>query len=267
MGGPTGGPPPAEKVHGATVPLLVDSLGRKFGKSEGNVPVWLDADMTSHHKLWQHLFSVADVDAPRLLRALSPASDEEQDTAIGQLAAAPEKKAVQRLLADGLVGLFRGDKGLAAAHNTAALLFGGTGAWATTAAAASASASAPPSSSLFVLPQRALLPSLLAEDVLALASEGEVTCVKTSAEALHPSANALPALLVASGLSKSRSEAKRLIDGGGIYWNWERLSPKEGPWAVGGQGLRAVRLDTDFIQGRAAVLSLGKRRMAVVELI
>jgi tyrosyl-tRNA synthetase len=249
----------AAAVHGATVPLLVDSAGRKFGKSEGNVPVWLDAQLTSAHALWQHLFAVADAEAPRLLLALSPASDEEQDAAVAELAAAPEKKAAQRLLADGLVHLFRGEQGLASARRTAALLFGGTGAWGSGAKGSAAGQQA--------LPQRALLSDLRAGDILALAGEGEVGRARTSLAALRLP-GALPTLLVASGLVKSKHDARRLIDGGGVYWNWERVSPSEGSWAASGDGpaIRAARLETDFVDGRAAVISVGKRKMAVVEL-
>jgi tyrosyl-tRNA synthetase len=259
-----------QHVHGATVPLLLDSVGRKFGKSEGNIPVWLDSSLTSHHKLWQHLFSIADNDAPHLLRALSPAEDAEQDAAIEELSKAPERKAAQRLLADGLVQLFRGDSGLKAAHNTAAILFGGTHAWAGAGGSGGGSSDGvvKASSTSFTLPQRALLPSLRADDILALSIEGgEVTNVTTSIMALNVS-NGLYILLVNAGLAKSKSEAKRLVEGGGVYWNWERVSPKEGPWALGdGLALRNVRIDIDFIEKKAAVLSVGKKRMAVVQLL
>jgi tyrosyl-tRNA synthetase len=249
----------AAAVHGATVPLLLDSTGRKFGKSEGNVPVWLDAQLTSAHALWQHLFAIADADAPKLLMALSPASDEEQDAAIAELAAAPEKKAAQRLLADSLVHLLRGEKGLASAHRTAALLFGGTGAWSHGVKNSTAGQQA--------LPQRALLSELRADDILALAGEGEVGRTRTTLADLRLPGS-LPLLLVASGLVKSKNDARRLIDGGGVYWNWERVSPSEGSWATTGDGsaIRSARLETDFVDGRAAVISVGKRKMAVVEL-
>ena len=264
-----------QHVHGATVPLLLDSAGRKFGKSEGNVPVWLDSSLTSHHKLWQHLFSIADNDAPRLLRALSPAEDEEQDAALEELAKAPEGKAAQRLLANGLVQLFRGDSGLKAAHSTAAILFGGTHAWGaggvgggSGGAVISTTTTTTTPSSSYTLPQRTLLPSLRADDILALSLEGgEVENVKTSLMALNVS-NGLYILLVNAGLAKSRGEAKRLVEGGGVYWNWERVSPKEGSWSLGdGSSLRNVRVDIDFIDNKAAVLSVGKKRMAVVQLL
>ena len=47
------------ETHVITVPLITDSTGKKFGKSEGNA-VWLDADKTSPYEFYQFWLNVAD---------------------------------------------------------------------------------------------------------------------------------------------------------------------------------------------------------------
>ncbi|MBM9833268.1 tyrosine--tRNA ligase, partial [Enterococcus faecalis] len=53
--------------HVITVPLISDSTGRKFGKSEGNA-IWLDADKTSPYQMYQYWLNTPDADAVRFLK-------------------------------------------------------------------------------------------------------------------------------------------------------------------------------------------------------
>ena len=48
-----------EEVYGFTMPLVLDKIGKKFGKSEGNA-LWLDINKTSSYKLYQYLVNVDD---------------------------------------------------------------------------------------------------------------------------------------------------------------------------------------------------------------
>ena len=48
--------------HVITIPLITDSTGKKFGKSEGNA-IWLDADKTSPFEMYQFWLNVNDDDA------------------------------------------------------------------------------------------------------------------------------------------------------------------------------------------------------------
>jgi tyrosyl-tRNA synthetase len=70
--------------------------------------------------------------------------------------------------------------------------------------------------------------------------------------------------LLAAGLCASKAEARRLVEGGGVYWNWERVSPREGGWAVAGGARVRAAARGDFVGGEAAVVSAGKKRMALV---
>ena len=62
--------------HVMTVPLITDSTGKKFGKSEGNA-VWLDADKTSPYEMYQFWLNVMDDDAVRFLKIFTFLSLEE----------------------------------------------------------------------------------------------------------------------------------------------------------------------------------------------
>ena len=57
-------------AYGATFPLVCDSAGRKFGKSEGN-DVYLDSAKTSCYDFYQFFFRVEDADVGRLLRVFT----------------------------------------------------------------------------------------------------------------------------------------------------------------------------------------------------
>ena len=48
-----------DEVYGFTMPLVTDSQGKKFGKSEGNA-LWLDKEKTSSYKLYQFFTNVED---------------------------------------------------------------------------------------------------------------------------------------------------------------------------------------------------------------
>ena len=54
------------EVYGATIPLLVDSNGNKFGKSTGQA-IWLDPKKTTPYELFQFLLNISDSDVEKLL--------------------------------------------------------------------------------------------------------------------------------------------------------------------------------------------------------
>src|SRR5699024_9498119 len=57
-------------AHALTTPLITDSQGRKFGKSEGNA-VWLDPSMTSPYAFYQYWLNVEDESVVTLLRVFT----------------------------------------------------------------------------------------------------------------------------------------------------------------------------------------------------
>lgn len=235
------------EAHGLTLPLLTAADGRKFGKSEGNA-VWLDPTLTPHHAFWQYLVRREDGEVGTLLRQLTLLEEEEVAATLAEHGKAPEKKGAQMLLADSVTHAFRGQEAVATAHRCAAVLYAGTALWGGGGGGEAAAASG---SAVFAahLPQRALLPTLRASDLLELAASGDLPTLSLSAFA----SDSVLALAVRSGLAKSKSDARRMAESGGLYWNWERLD-----------AAAASRVPTDFIGGSVAVLSAGKKRSALL---
>ena len=48
-----------KEAYGMVMPLVTDSTGKKFGKTEGNA-LWLDEDKTSSYELYQYLINLED---------------------------------------------------------------------------------------------------------------------------------------------------------------------------------------------------------------
>eukprot|EP00210_Caulerpa_lentillifera_P004159 g3965.t1 len=99
-------------VHGLTFPLLLDSEGRKFGKSETGA-IWLTPEKLSAYKFFQYLYSTTDTDVIRFLRMLT-FLPEDQITSIEQEMKLPEYKpnSAQQKLAEEVTKFVHGDDGL-----------------------------------------------------------------------------------------------------------------------------------------------------------
>lgn len=107
------------EAYALTAPLITKSDGTKFGKSEsGNV--WLDAEMTSPYKFYQFWLNVADEDLPRLLRVFSLKSQEEVE-ALEQL---PNPNEAKRALAEELTTRIHSVEDFENARDASSILFG-----------------------------------------------------------------------------------------------------------------------------------------------
>ncbi|MEM6845693.1 MAG: tyrosine--tRNA ligase [Bacteroidota bacterium] len=102
-----------------TAPLITKSDGTKFGKSEaGNV--WLDTEMTSPYKFYQFWLNVADDDLSRLLRVFSLKSQEE----IEALEKLPNPNESKRALAEELTTRIHSAEDFENARDASSILFG-----------------------------------------------------------------------------------------------------------------------------------------------
>ena len=176
-------------VHALATPLLTDSSGAKFGKSEGNA-VWLSADMTSPYAFYQYFLNVEDASVISLLKVFSDLGADaiaELETAV---AAEPFRRAAQRTLAAEITTLV---------HSSAA-----------TAAAQAAS------EAIFGKGDLAALDAQTWRDAAAELPRGEVAVGATVVDAL-----------VASGLVESRNAARRVIGEGGVSVNNLKVSDPE----------------------------------------
>lgn len=177
------------EAFGLTFPLVTRADGAKFGKSEGG-NVWLGPDRTSPYQFFQFWLRVADADAGRYLRLftwLDRARIEELEAAV---AARPEGREAQRVLAREVTAMVHGQAATDAAEQAGQALFGGE---------------------LVGLDEPTLL------EVFA-----EAPASSRAPTDLEDAGLGLVEILVDTGLAPSRSAARTAIEQGGIYVNNRR---------------------------------------------
>ena len=113
-----------KSAYGLTFPLLLDSSGRKFGKSEGNA-LFMNGEMTSVYDWYQYFLRAADADVIRYLKVFSMRSLDEIADLERQMKANPEARIPQKALAEELTRLVHGEEGLKTALGATQALFGG----------------------------------------------------------------------------------------------------------------------------------------------
>ena len=111
-----------ETAFGLTFPLLLDSSGRKFGKSEGNA-LYLDASMTPVFDWYQYFLRAADADVIRYLKVFSMRSLDVIAALEAEMKARPEARIPQRALAEELTRLVHGEEGLRKAQEATEALY------------------------------------------------------------------------------------------------------------------------------------------------
>ena len=112
-------------AYGLTFPLLLDSTGKKFGKSEGNA-LFLNAQMTSVYDWYQYFLRAADADVIRYLKVFSMRPLDEIAALEAQMKANPEARIPQKALAEEITRLVHGEEGLKVALGATQTLFGGS---------------------------------------------------------------------------------------------------------------------------------------------
>jgi tyrosyl-tRNA synthetase len=170
-----------KSVHALGTPLITNSDGTKFGKSEGNA-IWLDAELTSPYAMYQFWLNTDDrdvVDRLKIFTFLSRADIEELSTSVE---VEPHKRAAQKRLAEEVTALVHGEILMRSVQEASEALFG--------------------KESL-----DSLHPEAFAQ-ALAELPHATVESTTTVVEAL-----------VATGLCASSSEARRAIAQGGVSIN------------------------------------------------
>jgi len=184
-----------KEVYAFTMPLVTDSSGKKFGKSEGNA-VWTDAKKTSPYAFYQFWLNTADSEIERLLKVYTFLSLAEIGAVMELHSRNPGKREAQKLLAKEVTALVHGVRAAADAIIVSEVLFGGKQASELTKA------------------ERALLVA-------------EVPVHKVSLSTLKDG-YAIADALVASGLASSKSEARRLMEANGVSLNGEQVVAPDG---------------------------------------
>ncbi|KAF4319098.1 hypothetical protein JM18_006101 [Phytophthora kernoviae] len=208
-----------EEVFGATLALLTTSTGEKYGKSAGNA-IWLDSSKTSVFDFYQYFLRSDDHDVEQLLRNFTFREMDEIRDIVAEHQKAPEKRAAQKLLAEDITVMMHGQEGLKAALDATELLFG--------------KKSGP----------------LTAEEMLSMAGDAPVTALSRT-DVVDQS---LVDLAIRIGASKSKAECRRLIKGGGMYLNNERVESE------------ALRVEGPMlVDGKLLVLRIGRRNNFIVQ--
>jgi tyrosyl-tRNA synthetase len=195
----------ARKAHGLVWPLLKTSSGAKFGKTEAGT-IWLDAGRTSPFQFYQFWLNTNDADVVSYLKYFTFL---EQD-AIGALEESarlsPEKREAQRVLAREVTTLVHGADAVARADHASSLLFGED------------------------------ITTLSVDDVLAVFADVPSTELprQTFADGIS-----IVDLVAQVKLVPSKSEARRLVQSGGVYVNNRRAADPQArltmDQAIGGQ--------------------------------
>lgn len=206
---------------GLTSPLLLRSDGRKFGKSESGNNIWLDARLTSPFEMYQYLLNSDDATTPTLLRFftfLDHATILELDDAI---TSAPQERRAQRALAHAVVTLVHGEGAARSAARAGEALF------------------------------QPAIAELDEVTLLAVVADAPTTTFSRSDFAAGIDA---ADFVVRCALAKSKGEARRFLEQGGVYVNNVRLEPDA-----------RIGLDTT-LHDRYVVVRRGRRelRLAVV---
>jgi tyrosyl-tRNA synthetase len=212
----------ATKVHGLVWPLMTTSTGEKFGKTEAGA-VWLDAARTSAFKFYQFWLNVEDRDAVQYLKFFTFLEREQIEELDAASRAAPEKREAQRALAREVTTLVHGADLVERAEHASSLLFAED------------------------------ITRVPVEDVLAVFED--VPSTELAASELGAEGIGLVDLIARVQLAPSKSEARRLVQSGGVYLNNRRASDPQ------------ARVTRDqAIGGRLLVLRKGQKQSHLVRL-
>ncbi len=111
-----------DEVYGFTMPLVTDSQGKKFGKSEGNA-LWLDKTKTSSYKLYQFFVNVEDSMVIDYLKIYTFLSKEEIEELERKNKEHPELREAHKTLAKEIITFLHGKEEFERAEKLAENLF------------------------------------------------------------------------------------------------------------------------------------------------
>ena len=209
-----------KQVYGLTLPLITNADGTKFGKTEAGA-VWLEAKKTSVYRFYQFWIRTDDRDVIRYLKYFTFLSREEIEALEQRHAKEPEARAAHKVLAKAVTDLVHGSGATAEAVRASEILFGGG--------------------------LDGISETTFNEIV------GEVPTKEIEKAKLDGAGSPLVELLVHSALSPSKGQARKDIEGGGVYVNNVRESKSN----------RTISTN-DLLFGRHLLLRKGKRNYVVV---
>jgi len=212
-----------KKAFGVVFPLVTSASGVKFGKTEAGA-VWLDSARTSPYRFFQFWLNTDDQDAISYLKFFSLLGEAEIAELDSAMAERPHERAAQRALAEDVTRRVHGPTGLGKAQQATQVLFGGA------------------------------LDGLSGEEIAEVFSD--VPSSELPGGVFEGEGMPILDLLVESGLASSKGDARRSLEGGGVYLNNLR---------VGEADRRVGR--SDALEGRFLVLRKGKKNYHLVKVL
>ena len=113
-----------EEVYAFSIPLIVDSTGKKLGKSEGNA-LWLDQNKTSSYQMYQYLLNFEDVMMEEYLKKYTFLSKEEIEKIMKEQNEHPETRIAQKTLAKEVITFIHDEDSYKSAVKISEALFSG----------------------------------------------------------------------------------------------------------------------------------------------
>ena len=97
-----------KEVYGMVMPLVTDSTGKKFGKTEGNA-LWLNEEKTSSYELYQYFINLEDDSIVDYLKKLTFLTKEEIEKIEKEHQNNPEERIAQKALAKEIITDLHGE--------------------------------------------------------------------------------------------------------------------------------------------------------------
>lgn len=202
-------------AYGLTIPLVTKSDGKKFGKSESGA-VWLDAEKTSPYEFYQFWINQSDEDVIKFLKYFTFLGKEEIDRLEQSKNEAPHLREAQKTLAEEVTKFIHGEDALNDAIRISQALFSGD------------------------------LKSLSAKEL----KDGfkDVPQVTLSNDTTN-----IVEVLIETGISPSKRQAREDVNNGAIYINGERQ-----------QDVNYALAPEDKIDGEFTIIRRGKKKYFMV---
>ena len=215
------------EAYAITAPLVKKADGTKFGKSEGG-NVWLDRNKTSPYKFYQFWLNVTDEDALNWFRIFSLKSREEIEAIENEHQAAPHNRAVQQAIAEELTIRIHSEEDLKKAKEASQVLFGKN-----------------TSEQL----------KNLEEELLLELFEG-VPQAEVPRSVIENGCDIAELLADHSGFFSSRGEVRKMIKGGGVSFNKNKIQSED--YSVG---------TADLLRDRYMLAQKGKKDYFFIRII
>lgn len=216
------------EAFAVTTPLITKADGSKFGKSEGG-NIWLDAEKTSPYKFYQYWINASDEDVEKYIKIFSLKSREEIEKLISEHKEAPHMRLLQKTLAEEITIRVHSQEDYETAVKASNILFGKS----TTEDLAS-------------LDEKTLL------QVFEGVPQSEISKADLN------DANDITTLLSETTkgiIFKSKGEARRMIQGGGVSINKEKISAPD------------ERVDFKLLQDKYLLAQRGKKNYFLIKVV